>query len=165
MINKSMPNSFDFGACSHMTHKVCDFCGKGFHGTAQCPECTDYGPKIVNHTFWCNEIQLVSKKPQFSDGWVAPNGEFFPFLSHEHDYYGKIIALKWGITNKHGNLEDHGDLTVYGWIRVSRKGDIISEANMTQNQLDTIWDLITIWPKPERDKLNQELRYLIEDLK
>jgi len=74
-----------------------------------------------------------------SAGWLSPDGLFFPCNIYEHDE----LAIKLSQQFYDNNLDGTKLLESKNWIHVTAQGELLGSINkLTQNQIDTIFDLI-----------------------
>ena len=86
-----------------------------------------------------------------SAGWLAPDGKFFPCNYGQHDGLAFVIAI-----NYYNSLGGVRKLEEMGWVLVMDEGYVVTvsrgrdtEFQMTQKQLDTLFDLSQLPENPK----------------
>jgi hypothetical protein len=94
-----------------------------------------------------------------SEGWLAPDGTYYPCASSEHDSAARSITAvlfrSWDGTRM---LEDKG------WMRVCEGYILYDHNKVTQRQIDTIFDLTQITTGELKETLDRRLSWLTDQV-
>ena len=106
---------------------------------------------------YLTEVVDYAITPTKTEGWIAPNGRFYPCKFREHlELAERLSVVYYGTTDGPRDLEKHG------WIKVYLDGrtNSTTDDRCTQKQLDTLFwltDALTVddeW----KENLNKEIR-------
>lgn len=128
----------------------------------------DYGMVDTEDDNACDalEIQFVQDFPPKTgleaEGWLLPDGKFFPCLPAEHDsmanYIYKYVYRKVPYDYEEVSFIKH--VENLGWIRITRNFAATPEDKMpTNEQIETLYDLYIL---SDSEKFRRYLKYDFE---